>query len=162
MLLRGIVRNDCVEWSEAEKIVNEYGGILVEAAKLGTVRPVSMLPYPKERIKAAILECLSGETATGTLTDKTRDSLEVGYMELATFVDDEQAAVVIDWEKTTKQRPRWLKELTTAELHQKLQNEATSEKSEKALEIYRAVAEEEDALKEQVQTLRKLRGRRAG
>jgi hypothetical protein len=65
-------------FDEAREIVGAYGGILESGPAPGTVADATELPYPKERIKAALLLLLK------MTTDSTmRSHLSSGYVCLA-------------------------------------------------------------------------------
>jgi hypothetical protein len=83
---------------EAERIVNEYGRVMHEAARASTAAPVSMLPYDKATIKQAILVVLAVLHFAHELSDKFRSDLRGGYIWLANFVDDERAECVREYD----------------------------------------------------------------
>ena len=73
--------------AEAERVVQQYGLVLSENP-VGwhcELRPVSSLPYPKERIWLAIKTLLPKADAAIV------DSLVVGYASLADFIPDDDA-----------------------------------------------------------------------
>lgn len=82
----------------AQTIVAEYARLL-EAQTERNVYPavVSDLPYPKDTIKTAILTSLSALSATNQLTTDLRDFLEVAYVSLADYVDDELARLLREY-----------------------------------------------------------------
>jgi len=68
---------------EAERIVKEYGAVLQELGKEGcVVYDENALPYPKRRIREAILACLKA------LKDQPqkKEALRVEYIELGNFL----------------------------------------------------------------------------
>ncbi len=68
---------------EATKIVSEYGDLMV--CKSGMVQDIKDLPYPKDKIKVAIIMMLN------LITDlKVREHLRTGYLTLATYQPDTQ------------------------------------------------------------------------
>lgn len=81
---------------EATRIIVEYGAVLEKMA--GRVAPISMLPYSKEEIKTAIKICIVDSMTMGILTEKmkkqVKNALEVSYVHLARFVNDEQAEIM--------------------------------------------------------------------
>lgn len=62
----------------AERIVRDYGAVLKFCPVPGTVADVQELPYPKERIKQALVFALKA-----TADSKIRESLKIGYISLA-------------------------------------------------------------------------------
>lgn len=72
---------DSKKGGDAERIVNDYGGALLQVSGTGLLYDVALLPHSKEQIKQAILTMLAGTT------DKDlNEQLKVGYMWLANFV----------------------------------------------------------------------------
>jgi len=64
---------------EAEKIIQSYGAVLqTEAPQPGCVADTIKLPFPKEKIKAALIFGLKG-----TDDQQTKEMLKVGYIQLA-------------------------------------------------------------------------------
>ena len=64
---------------EAKKIIQAYGAVLqTKAPTPGCVADVSKLPYPKEKIKAALLIGLKA-----TSDQQMKEMLKVGYIQLA-------------------------------------------------------------------------------
>lgn len=73
---------------DSEKIIHEYGKVM-ELTLGYTATSVRFLPYPKDKIKAAIISAI--------LTEKDKNQLEAlkaGYIYLAKFLSDENAIVV--------------------------------------------------------------------
>ena len=63
----------------AEKIVQDYGAVLMNSAPVpGGVADVCKLPYPKDRIKQALIVALSFSKDV-----RMREQLKVGYIMLA-------------------------------------------------------------------------------
>ena len=75
---------------EAQRIVADYLKV-VEAHAAEDVYPGSLrdLPHGKETIRAAYRTATVALAAGGQLTPELRDYLEVGYVSLADYVDDE-------------------------------------------------------------------------
>jgi hypothetical protein len=84
--------SDC---EAAEKIVNEYGGVLEITSQMVYGTPQSLLPRPKAEIKQAIMKYLFGLNVQKTLDKKTFDLLKVGYISLASFLDDADAKAAV-------------------------------------------------------------------
>lgn len=63
----------------AERVVRDYGAVLQSRAPVtGTVADARELPYPKERIKQALVIALRS-----TADPRVRESLKIGYISLA-------------------------------------------------------------------------------
>jgi len=90
---------------EAIEIVDRYGACLENVSKSGgyPIYPISALPYPKEKIKAALRTCLIYSASNRTLTKQYKGHLEVGYLLIADFVNDEDANLIQEWSKALKQ-----------------------------------------------------------
>ena len=74
----------------AQKIVSEYAALLERHAREEVYpAPVGTLPYPKEVIKASIRTSIAALHTTDALTDELRDFLEVAYISLADYVEDD-------------------------------------------------------------------------
>jgi len=68
-----------VPGQEAEKIIQAYGAVLqAKAPAPGRVADASKLPFPKERIKAALIFGLKA-----TNDQQMKEILKVGYIQLA-------------------------------------------------------------------------------
>lgn len=52
--------------------------------------PLSSLPFSKEEIKNAVKTYMAYLMSIGQLSEKVKNALEVGYITLAAFIDDEQ------------------------------------------------------------------------
>lgn len=79
----------------AEKLVNEYGGVLEVSAQLTFGAPKSLLPKPKEEIRNAIITYLLYLHATKRLDNNTFELLKVGYTQLATFLDEDEGKLAV-------------------------------------------------------------------
>lgn len=75
----------------ATRVVSDYGKVLAHASPGVYGLPQSLLPYPKERIRAA-LRFLLHEVAPGH--PELREGLARGYVYLAQFVDDRDADTI--------------------------------------------------------------------
>lgn len=78
------------------RIIEAYGAAL-NSRRSSTVGHDSELPFPKDRIRQAILEELK-ETSPENV-----DVLEVGYVELESFVSDDDFEAVVAFEKAVAQ-----------------------------------------------------------
>jgi hypothetical protein len=75
----------------ATRVVSDYGKVLAHVSPGVYGLPQSLLPYPKERIRAA-LRFLLHEIAPEH--PELREGLARGYVYLAQFVDDDDADVI--------------------------------------------------------------------
>ncbi len=69
-----------------QKIVRDYG-VVIESLEnqLGALVPMSLLPYPKEDIRAALIRSIELTT-----DDVMKEALTVGLLVLDDFVPDEE------------------------------------------------------------------------
>ncbi len=76
-----IPQNDGISLQEAEKIIQSYGALLAESSpSSGTIADSSKLPYPKQKIRQAIL------LAIGAVQDtQQKEMLKIGFLQLADF-----------------------------------------------------------------------------
>ena len=75
----------------AEKVINDYGGVLGIISNMHYGAPESLLPKSKEEIKHAIKVYLLYSHLTKTLDEKFFNLLEAGYSELSKFMNDAEA-----------------------------------------------------------------------
>ncbi len=71
---------------QIRKIVRDYG-VVIESleTQLGMLVPMSLLPYPKEDIRAALIRSIELTT-----DDVMKEALKVGLLVLDDFVPDEE------------------------------------------------------------------------
>ena len=69
-----------------QKIVRDYG-VVIESLEnqLGMLLPMSLLPYPKEDIRAALVRSIELTT-----DDVKKEALKVGLLFLDDFIPDEE------------------------------------------------------------------------
>ena len=68
------------------KIVRDYGVVIENLEnQLGVLVPMSLLPYPKEDIRAALIRSIELTT-----DDVMKEALKVGLLVLDDFVPDEE------------------------------------------------------------------------
>ncbi len=69
-----------------QKIVRDYG-VVIESLEnqLGMLVPMSLLPYPKEDIRAALIRSIEL-----TRDDVMKEALKVGLLVLDDFIPDEE------------------------------------------------------------------------
>jgi len=74
---------------QIRKIVRDYG-VVIESLEhqLGVLVPMSLLPYPKEDIRAALIRSIEVTT-----DDVMKEALEVSLLVLDDFVPDEEVPV---------------------------------------------------------------------
>lgn len=79
----------------AQQIVGAYAALLKQHAHQN-VYPASLavLPYPKEVIKASVRTSVAGLASTGALTNELRDFLEVAYISLADYIEDDLVRLI--------------------------------------------------------------------
>jgi hypothetical protein len=70
-------------------IVSAYGAVLEQREKFGVAVPLSLLPFSKAQIKAALKTAISV-----THDPQSREGLRAGYIALADFIPDQLAEVV--------------------------------------------------------------------
>ena len=82
----------------AQRIVAEYADVL-ERESASDVYPSSVqtLPYPKPTIKTAIETCVRVLAANGALTTELADYLEIAYVSLADYVDDDVVRLLAEF-----------------------------------------------------------------
>ncbi len=71
---------------QIRKIVRDYG-VVIESLEhqLGVLVPMSLLPYPKEDIRAALIRSIEVTT-----DDVMKEALEVSLLALDDFIPDEE------------------------------------------------------------------------
>lgn len=93
-----------MDTSKIEQIINEYAAVLKKAANIGCkAMPISELPYPKQEIKDAIKLYLAVLHKTGKLPEEVKSALEVAFISLGAFIDDNDAKMVIETNKWVEQ-----------------------------------------------------------
>lgn len=76
---------------QAVEIIGDYGDILMETNQLGViVQSESLLPHSKADIKLAIKTYWAFLKSSDKLTDDFRNQLEVGFIFLSHFTNDEK------------------------------------------------------------------------
>jgi hypothetical protein len=82
---------------EAERIVNEYGGVLERTSSMAYGAPETLLPFDKGVIKQAIRLVLAflktNPKTSGRDIAQTIEHLKIGYASLADFIPDEDARI---------------------------------------------------------------------
>jgi len=71
-----------------QKIVRDYG-VVIESLEnqLGTLLPMSLLPYPREDIRVALIRSIELTT-----DDVMKEALKVGLLVLDDFIPDEEVS----------------------------------------------------------------------
>lgn len=130
----------------AQRIVGDYAALLEEHAKQDLYPGViTTLPYPRDTIKTAIETSLAALAAARQLTPELRDFLEVAYVSLADYVDEEVARLLHDFHKANAALAA-----DSRQARQKLASPAwtiVAESSTLVGEIARAIAEDTDQLR---------------
>jgi hypothetical protein len=131
---------------DAQRIVGAYLK-LVETHATEEVYPGTLrdLPYPKDTIRAAFRISTTTLVATGQLTPELREYLEIAYVSLADYVDDEFATLLREYvrggeELAADSRPT--REKTATAVWQQMM-----EQSRLAGEIARSISLEADGLR---------------
>jgi hypothetical protein len=84
--------------ADAQAIVAQYLQ-LVETHASADVYPSALrdLPHPKETIRAAFRMAVTTIVSAGQLTPELREYLEIAYVSLADYVDDESATLLREY-----------------------------------------------------------------
>jgi hypothetical protein len=139
---------DASSFRDAQRIVADYLKV-VEAHAAQEVYPGSLrdLPHSKEIIRSAFRTAIEGLVTTGQLTSELRDYLEVGYVSLADYVDDEIVTLMREYRRAGEELAedkRLAKEKLTTNAWQRV-----SEQSRLAGELARNISDEADRLREE-------------
>jgi hypothetical protein len=139
---------DPSNFREAQRVVADYLKV-VEAHAAQEIYPGSVrdLPHSKEIIRSAFKTATEALVTTGQLTAELRDYLEVGYVSLADYVDDEMVTLLREYrhagEELAEDR-RLAKEKLGTEAWQRI-----SEQGRLAGELARNISEEAERLREE-------------
>jgi hypothetical protein len=136
----------------AQRIVAEYAQLLEQESR-SAVYPSSVrsLPYAKPTIKQAIRTCVLALGASRQLTDELRDFLEVAYVSLADYVDDDLVKLLTEFREaaeTFAADGRLTREKLTSPAWSTLAGS-----SRIAGDIARTIAEETEALRQEFREL---------
>ena len=139
---------DPSNFREAQRVVADYLKV-VEAHAAQEVYPGSLrdLPHSKEIIRSAFKTAIEALATTGQLTPELRDYLEVGYVSLADYVDEEVATLLREYRRAGEELAedrRLAKEKVGTEAWQRI-----SEQSRLAGEVARNISAETDRLREE-------------
>lgn len=131
---------------DAQAIVAAYL-TLVEAHAEADVYPGSLreLPHSKETIRAAFKTAIAALISTGDLTAELRDYLEVAYVSLADYVDDEGVALLREYARAGEELAedrRLAREKTTTDAWRRV-----TEQSRLAGQLARAISEDAERLR---------------
>jgi hypothetical protein len=87
----------------AQRIVAEYAALL-EAESERAIYPsaASVLPYPKQTIKQAMRTCVRQLGATGQMTDELRTYLELAYISLADYLEDDLVKLLTEFREASE------------------------------------------------------------
>lgn len=139
---------DPSNFREAQRVVADYLKV-VEAHAAQEVYPGSLrdLPHSKEIIRSAFKTAIEALVSTGQLTPELRDYLEVGYVSLADYVEEEVATLLREYRRAGEELAedrRLAKEKVGTEVWQRI-----SEQSRLAGEVARNISAETDRLREE-------------
>lgn len=132
--------------ADAQGIVATYLS-LVEAHALADVYPGSLrdLPYSKETIRAAFKTSVAALVSADQLTTELREYLEIAYVSLADYVDEERVTLLREYayagEELAADR-RLAREKTMTDAWRRV-----AEQSRLAGQIARAISAEADRLR---------------
>lgn len=131
---------------DAQNIVAAYLRV-VEAHASADVYPGSLrdLPHPKETIRAAFRTSTRALAAAGQLTPELREYLELGYVSLADYVDDEGAALLREYARAGQELAadaRMAREKSASDAWRRV-----AEQSRLAGQLARAISVEADGLR---------------
>lgn len=83
----------------AQKMVSEYAALLEKHAREDVYpAPIASLPYSKELLKTSIRTAAAALVSSGQMTDQMRDLLEVAYMSLADYVEDDLVQLMREYQ----------------------------------------------------------------
>jgi hypothetical protein len=139
---------DTLTPQEAQRIVATYLKV-VEAHTEANVYPCAVddLPQSKETIRSAFKTATAALVATEQLTPELRDYLEVGYVSLADYVDNEVARLLREYRRAGEELAddrRLAREKVGTDAWRRV-----SEQSRLAGELARAIHEEAERLREE-------------
>jgi hypothetical protein len=139
---------DPSNFREAQRVVADYLKV-VEAHAAQEVYPGSLrdLPHSKEIIRSAFKTAIEALVSTGQLTPELRDYLEVGYVSLADYVEEEVATLLREYRRAGEELAedrRLAKEKVGTEVWQRI-----SEQSRLAGEVARNISAETERLREE-------------
>ena len=139
---------DPSSFREAQRVVADYLKV-VEAHAAQEVYPGSLrdLPHSKEIIRSAFKTAIEALVSTGQLTSELRDYLEVGYVSLADYVDEEVATLLREYRRAGEELAedrRLAKEKVGTEVWHRI-----SEQSRLAGEVARNISVETERLREE-------------
>lgn len=131
---------------DAQNTVAAYLTI-VEAHAAADVYPGSLrdLPQPKDAIRAAFKLSINALATTGHLTSELRDYLEVAYVSLADYVDDEAVTLLREYTRAGEELAadtRLAREKTATDAWRRV-----TEQSRLAGQLARTISAEADRLR---------------
>lgn len=143
---------------DAQRVVAAYLQLVEDHAAAG-VYPGALrdLPHSKETIRGAFRVATRALAETGQLTPDLRDYLEIAYVSLADYLDDEGAALLREYGRAGQElaadtrRPR---EKTGTNAWRRV-----SEQSRLAGQIARAISDEAEALRGEFRSWRETADR---
>jgi TPR repeat protein len=143
------IRNFVAAGKAAEKIVNEYGGVLEITSNMTYGAPQSLLPRPKEEMKEAIKTYLRYLHVTEELDESWFNLLDYGYAKLSSFLSDADAKIAIAGQADFNAGLAAHNSKNTVQAVERMTSpnfSAALARSTKSLEEYKALSKEFNAL----------------
>jgi hypothetical protein len=142
---------------DAQKIVAAYLEV-VEAHAAAEIYPGSLrdLPHSKEIIKAAFRTSTRALAASGQLSQELRDYLEIAYVSLADYVDDEGVTLLREYRRAGDELaagPRLTKDKAATDAWRRV-----TEQSRLAGQLARAISVEADGLRAEFRSWQAAQG----
>lgn len=132
----------------AQRIVAEYGALLEQHARDEIYpAPLRSLPYSKQVIQEAVQTCVTVLTRTGQMTQDLNDFLEVAYVSLADYVEDDVVRLMAEHREAAEalqQQP-----LAPGERKASQEWAVLARTSALAGQVARTIAAETEALRQQ-------------
>lgn len=132
---------------EINKIINEYGKVL-ELTSSYSCSAESFLPYPKDKIKAAIL------VAYPFADEKIKNHLSVAYVSLANFLPNDDAIIVQRYEKWLREQAKRIENPKQEQIDISVHSK-DARLGEKHLEILQKISKESKKLLNEFQKFEK-------
>lgn len=100
---RGVSNVNPRDPESAQRIVADYAALLERESQVGVYPGSSrQLPYSKPIIKQAIQTCVLALVAHQQLTSELRDCLEIAYVSLADYLDDDLACLLTEFHEASE------------------------------------------------------------
>lgn len=143
---------DPLDPADAQFIVHEYAQVLAKHSE-ADVYPssVSTLPHSKDVLKQSIRTSVTALIESGQMTEELRDFLEIAYVSLADYIDEELVRLMREYAQAGEQLAvdgRLAREKTQTHAWQVLTGT-----SRLAGEVARSIARETEDLREEFRAL---------